>query len=404
MQILRLEAENLKRIKVVSITPEGELVVIAGRNGQGKTSVLDSIMLALGGRSYQKDAAPDPIRHGEESARVQLDMGELIVTRKWEGDRTSLVVTNGEGAKFARPQEQLDALLGALTFDPLVFAGQQPAKQRAMLLEVVDVGIDLDATAERRAELFAHRTDLGRQGKMHEGALAKMAKPKDGLPAVRTDTAELSAEMAAFRRAEREYRDLEAQLSNAEARVTRARQELENANAAVKQISARLDALDEPRDPDDLIQMLNEAAETNAQIAQRDAYEQQQETVADYRRRYDEATAAIAALDQGLSDALAAARMPIEGLGFTDQGVTYQGVPFEQCSGAERLRVSMAVAMAQNPRLRVLRITDGSLLDSDNLALVAGMAAEHGYQVWIERVGDADGIGVVIEDGMVRDA
>ena len=91
----------------------------------------------------------------------------------------------------------------------------------------------------------------------------------------------------------------------------------------------------------------------------------------------------------------------MDGLGFDEDGVTYQGVPFSQASAAEQIRVSLAMAMALNPKLRVIRILDGSLLDADNLALIAEMATVSDYQVWIERVGDGDGIGVVIDDGAV---
>ena len=38
MKIVKLEAQNVKRLKAVEITPQGNTVVIGGRNGQGKTS------------------------------------------------------------------------------------------------------------------------------------------------------------------------------------------------------------------------------------------------------------------------------------------------------------------------------------------------------------------------------
>ena len=49
MKIVSLEAENYKRLKAVEITPDGNMVVIGGRNAQGKSSVLDAIWAALGG-------------------------------------------------------------------------------------------------------------------------------------------------------------------------------------------------------------------------------------------------------------------------------------------------------------------------------------------------------------------
>jgi len=48
-------------------------------------------------------------------------------------------------------------------------------------------------------------------------------------------------------------------------------------------------------------------------------------------------------------------------------------------------------------------ILDGSLLDAENLALIADMAAAEDFQVWVERVDDASDVGVVIEDGSVAE-
>ena len=61
VKIVNLEAENVKRIKAVQIVPaETGLTVIGGNNGQGKTSVLDSIAWALGGEKYRPAAAQRP--------------------------------------------------------------------------------------------------------------------------------------------------------------------------------------------------------------------------------------------------------------------------------------------------------------------------------------------------------
>ena len=53
-KITSLELENIKRIKAVQISPtETGMTVIGGKNGQGKTSVLDAIMWILGGERYR---------------------------------------------------------------------------------------------------------------------------------------------------------------------------------------------------------------------------------------------------------------------------------------------------------------------------------------------------------------
>ena len=95
------------------------------------------------------------------------------------------------------------------------------------------------------------------------------------------------------------------------------------------------------------------------------------------------------------NDAIAAAVMPIPDIGFGDGIITFQGKPFDQASDAQKIRVGMAVAMAANPKLRVVRIRAGSMLDAKSKALVAAMAKEKDFQVWVEQVA------VPVEEGAV---
>ena len=113
-------------------------------------------------------------------------------------------------------------------------------------------------------------------------------------------------------------------------------------------------------------------------------------------------TEQMCAREQAKADAITRASMPIPDIGFGDGQVIYKNIPFDQASDAEKLRVSLAIAIAANPELRVIRIRDGSLLDDDGLAAIAKMADELDYQVWIERVDGSGKVGVVIEDGMVK--
>jgi hypothetical protein len=62
--------------------------------------------------------------------------------------------------------------------------------------------------------------------------------------------------------------------------------------------------------------------------------------------------------------------------------------------------VSFAIAIAKNPKLRVVLLKDGPLLDETSLAMVAAMAEEADVQIWIERIGKGP-VGVLIQDGEV---
>ena len=125
MKIIELRAENIKRLPAVNIRPDGNVVEITGKNGQGKTSVLDAIWWALEGKENIQAA---PIRRGATEAHIKLDIGQLKVTRTFKAVdgghyTTTITVENDEGARFPSPQKVLDSLLGELSFDPLAFTG-----------------------------------------------------------------------------------------------------------------------------------------------------------------------------------------------------------------------------------------------------------------------------------------
>ncbi len=100
--------------------------------------------------------------------------------------------------------------------------------------------------------------------------------------------------------------------------------------------------------------------------------------------------------------AISAAKMPVPGLEFGEGEILLNGLPFDQGSDAERLRTSIAIAMAANPKLRVIRVRDGSLLDDDAMKLLGEMAETSDMQVWVEVIQTGSEVAVVMEDGMVK--
>src|SRR5579872_629804 len=112
MKIISLQAENVKKLVAVHITPQGDIVEIVGKNGHGKTSVLDSIWWALEGAEHIQ---AEPIRKGADKAVIRLDLGELIVKRTITPKGGTLTVENAEGARYPSPQAVLDKLLGAIS-------------------------------------------------------------------------------------------------------------------------------------------------------------------------------------------------------------------------------------------------------------------------------------------------
>ena len=414
MKIISLQADNVKRLRAIHIEPGGNPAVeIAGRNGQGKTSVLDSIVYALGGGRAQ---AARPIRDGEHGARVILDLGELIVTRTWTAEgKTTLTVKAADGSKFTSPQSVLDKLVGSLSFDPLAFSMLPEKEQVAALLALVDLPFVPAELARKRSKLYDDRTEVGRAVTNRKGQIASMGEPFKDVPDTEVSPMDIVKEIRAIEDAHREHdrlinaeRFTNDQVEDAITNVQRAEDALVAARAAYDEAQARYNLARAnrvahilPDGAEDLEARLANVEETNRQVRHNAQLIEFGAWLLADQSKVDSLTAAIAELDQYKADTLATAAMPVPGLGFDDYGVTLNGVPFRQCSSAEQLRVSMAIALSANPELRIVLIKDGSLLDSQSLALVAEMAAQRDAQVWIERVDESGTVGIVIEDGEV---
>jgi hypothetical protein len=157
----------------------------------------------------------------------------------------------------------------------------------------------------------------------------------------------------------------------------------------------------------DTAKLAAELANANAINAEADKQECRDNLLAEAERYQAEAkalTEAMEAREEHKRAAIAAAKFPVPGLSLGDEEVLVDGVPFEQAAASQKIRTSVALAMAMNPNIRVIRIMEGSLLDEDALKIVADMAKDQDFQVWVETVSfDGTGPGVIIEDGHIKE-
>ena len=420
MHIIELRAENIKRLKAVQITPDGPVQIVAGRNAQGKTSVLDAIWLALKYTAANK-AVDRVVRDGEDEAMTRLDLGDMVVTRTWNGDKSDISVVGKDGVPLKRPQEVLDGLVGKLSFDPLAFANADSKTQVDTLLGLLDLDVDVPALDAERAKLYDKRHLIGQDRTKVKGAFESMTAftaagvPYDELPTDPVPISDLLTEYQAAQDTITRHNDARHDLDTANYQVTEAVAAVAKAEKALADAKEHLEAVKvENETARAVVDRLGHAPDLTpikTALGEAEGVNQAIKDAADWRRARDAyeakdaewktVDAQMAEIDAAKAAALAKAAFPIDGLGFSDEGVTFLGQSLKDASGAERLRVSLAIGMAANPTLRVIRITDGSLLDSDNLAAIEAMAKQHDFQVWIERVDETGCAGVVIEDGRV---
>lgn len=414
LHVVQLTAENVKRLHAVTVRPNGALVVIGGRNAQGKSSLLDSIEMALAGA----DAIPiEPVRHGARRARIIVDLGEIVVERTFSAKGTQLVVRDKDGNEKSSPQKLLNTLCARVAFDPLEFARMEPKKQDEVLRKLCPEAdtSDLDAA---RAKVFDQRTELNREIKRLEARIDAMPI-QAGVPKEPIDVKETAAELkrrheANAKRAEasrqidarredlagldRAIGEKREQVKRLEADITAAMTERETMAASVLRAEQELPGEESTAE---LQAKLENAEGTNAKVraaAERKAVDE--ELIAKTSEA-DLLTDTLMSLDEEKSGRLAKAQFPIAGLGFDETGPMFGGVPLAQASQAEQLRVSVAIGAALNPKVKVMLVREGSRLDDDGMRLLAELAEQTGSQVWVERVGTKDPSAVVIEDGEV---
>ena len=488
MKIVKLTAENIKKLVAVEITPAGNVVKISGKNGAGKTSILDAIWWGLGGT---ENIQTKPIRTGEKKAKIELDLGDILVRRTFTEKGSSLVIENKEGLRYGSPQAMLDSLLGKLSFDPLGFMRLDAAKQFETLKSLT--GVDTSDIETKKKTAYEERTAVNRDLKSIESRYNALSVPLDcpdkelsssDITAKITAAADLKSKKELLREREKQHtesiergnqkvKDLNKNIADAEKELKEAEQarelllpdinlEVDDIEALKKELAkvqkliesaitaksrkesaivkdstmrSRIVSISESIETakteiltaDAALKLLHEKREAlkkehsaieipdtaalqvelaNVDTRNKAVRTKQEKTklkteLDTTKAKSEKLSADIDKLEEEKQSKISSAKFPVNGLTFGDGFVSYSGLPLEQASDAEKLRVSMAMAMAMNPKLRILRIRDGSLLDSNSMKIVEEMAKNEDYQVWVEMVDESGKVGIVIEDGHV---
>src|SRR5690606_8362615 len=133
----------------------------------------------------------------------------------------------------------------------------------------------------------------------------------------------------------------------------------------------------------------NQIAEYGTLVNKAQVYDRKVQIEKEYSKKKGNAEQMTSNLEGLLKEKekqLEEANLPVPGLDFKNGDVSFNGIEFEQINTAEKIKISMCMAMALNPRLKVVRIMNGSLIDSDGMDEIKKIAQEKGFDIWIEKV------------------
>ncbi len=423
MKIISFKAENIKKLKVVEITPKGNIVRITGKNEAGKSSVLDAIEMALKGKMA---SARGVLRKTTEKGKIKLDLGEFTIVRSFTDGSNYLKVETKDGFERKSPQKFLDDIVGAVSFDPMNFINADAKKQRQILLDFS--GIELDKVDAKRKDFFDSRTIETRYLKDAVAVLKDMTHNPDA-PAKPITVMELVKELEKIRkynsrkvelgenlaRLEGEKDDTIGEISGCRQRVNSLKAELSEAEndlttkgETLKSIEGDLKKAETAVEnfkakPEKAVKdQITNAEAINQMVRGNGFYIEAEKKVSVHKGNIGNLTRAIDEIDRKKTETVENSKLPIKGLSFSEDAVLYKGVELEQIAKSEKIRVGLAISMALNPKLKVLRITDGSLLDSNSWKEIEALVKKNDYQVWVEQVDESGKVGFYLEDGSIK--
>lgn len=404
VKIRQLEIENVKRVKAVTLTPtENGLTVIGGRNGQGKTSVLDAIAWALGGNKLKPSESQRIGSAAPPSIHIELSNG-LVVERK--GKSSALHVIDPSGQKAG--QQLLDSFIEKLALNLPEFMDSRNDEKAETLLQIIGVGDKLAVLDRQEKSLYNQRLEVGRIADRKKKHAEEMAWYPDA-PAEPVSASELIQRQQAILAKNGENqrkREKEAHYNKvlAEAQIA-----FDRAKAALKQ--AEQDCVTARKAAENLQD--ESTAELEQDIANIDAINTKVRANAEKNRvqaeadelagQYGDLTQQIESVKDQRMKLLDSADMPLPGLSVQDGELTYNGQKWDCMSGAEQLQVATAIVRKLNPDCGFVLMDKLEQMDPETLAAFGQWLEGEGLQVIATRVGTDDTCSIIIEDGYIKE-
>lgn len=433
MQISHIKIHNVLGIADLEFEP-GKFNALTGKNGTGKTSVLEAIKAAT---QCGHDATL--LRKGATEGEIVLvlDDGSQI-HRKITADASKSNMVAG-GKRQLRPTDMIRALTDLISVNPIEFL-RAPKKDRArVLLESMPLQADADrlakisgvpVTAEPgvhalhvieavRKQVYDDRTGTNRAVAEKEATINQLrAALPDAPGGVEGDEDAITAKLDA----ERARRDAEAdristKLSGMEAQFVETVANLK-AEAAdkIRAINDQL-AVDVAAQNDWIVGVRTAAArqrelnqqkfaETSSPLStaigairqNREAAAKRQVTIATIQQmtshleelRKDAAaqTAAIEAIDAYKLELLSS--LPIRGVEVIDGEITRDGVPFDRLNTAQQVQIAVQIAKLRAGKLGVVCVDGIELLDPGSFEAFREQAMASGLQLFVSRVSGDD--------------
>lgn len=409
IKINALQVENVKRVKAVALEPSANgLTVIGGKNGQGKTSVLDAIAWALGGDRYRPSNAEREGSTLPPHIKLELSNG-LTVERSGKNSALKVVDTTGKRSG----QQLLNEFVEQLAIDLPRFLQASNREKADTLLQVIGVGDQVHSLEVKEKEIYNRRHMIGQEADRKRKYADELphypAAPNEPVSASQLirQQQDILARNGENQRKRMRANQIEHEYGRTAAHVSLLRSQLADAEKQLQQLEADLaiaqkDALDlQDESTDEIERSLQEIEQINIQVRANCDREKAEQDAAHYAQQYQDLTKELEEIRHDKYALLDSAKLPLPGLSVEDGELTYNGKKWDCMSGADQLIAATAIVRAINPKCGFVLLDKLEQLDADTLLSFGSWLEEQGLQAIATRVSTGPECSIIIEDGFV---
>lgn len=409
VKINKLEIENVKRVKAVTIEPTSNgLTILGGNNNQGKTSVLDAIAWALGGNKYKPS---NPARDGSmnpPTLRLELSNG-LIVERK--GKNSDLKVTDPSGQKAG--QQLLDSFVEELALNLPKFIESSAKDKANTLLQIIGVGEKLWELDRKEERLYNERRTIGQiadQKKKYAAEQPQYPEAPNELVSIADlihEQQEILARNGENAKKRQNRENIVNSLHLSEARLKQLKEQLAQEEATHESLMSDYiaanksieDLVDESTD--EIESSIANIEEINRKVRANLDKEKAEEDAKQYGSQYDKLTKEIQEVRDERTSLLDSADLPLPGLSVEDGELVFEGQKWDNMSGSQQLRVSTAIVRKLKPECGFVLLDKLEQMDIPTLTEFGKWLESEGLQAIATRVSSGEECQIIIEDGYV---
>ena len=409
VKINKLEIENVKRVKAVTIEPTSNgLTILGGNNNQGKTSVLDAIAWALGGNKYKPSK---PARDGSmnpPTLRLELSNG-LIVERK--GKNSDLKVTDPSGQKAG--QQLLDSFVEELALNLPKFIESSSKDKANTLLQIIGVGEKLWELDRKEEQLYNERRTIGQiadQKKKYAAEQPHFPEAPNELVSIADlihEQQEILARNGENAKKRQNRENIVNSLHLSEARLKQLKEQLAQEEATHESLMSDYiaanksieDLVDESTD--EIENSIANIEEINRKVRANLDKEKAEEDAKEYGSQYDNLSKQIQDVRDERTSLLDSADLPLPGLSVEDGELVFEGQKWDNMSGSQQLRVATAIVRKLKPECGFVLLDKLEQMDIPTLNEFGKWLESEGLQAIATRVSSGEECQIIIEDGYV---